>query len=101
MFEAVSIATIAVKRGMEGLEEARQRFKDALGKHGLNVNEEQVTLMLKFNVPTVEAVSRTLERESEHVINDIVTTRSYFTHKSNTKLQAAIISMLSKLKVLD
>ena len=67
MFEAASIATIAIKNNVADLEDARQRFQDVLAATGLKVLQESVSILLRFNISAEEAVKTTLERESETV----------------------------------
>ena len=67
MFEAVSIATIAVKNNIVDLEDARQRYEGLLAAMGVTVQPEHVSVLLKFDCPVGEAVIRTLERESDPV----------------------------------
>ena len=67
MFEAVSIATIAVKNNIVDLDDARQRFERLLAATGLTVQPEQVSILLKVDCPVGEAVIQTLERDSDLV----------------------------------
>lgn len=67
MFEAVTIATIAVKNNIVDLEEATQTLECLLGRMGLTARPEHVSILLKFDCPAGEAVEQTLERELDPV----------------------------------
>ena len=63
MFEAVSVAVIAVKNGSSDLKEARAKLDRILQQQRLHVPREKLAILLKHGADLEESVKITLERE--------------------------------------
>ena len=65
MFEAVTVAVLAVKNGGNDLKEARAKLGRILQQHHLHVPREQLAILLKHGANLEESVNITLEREQK------------------------------------
>ena len=65
MFEAVTVAVIAVKNGFDDLVEARAKLKEILEKNRLHVPREEFAILLRHGTNIEESVKITLDREDK------------------------------------
>lgn len=63
MFDAVTVAVLAVKNDGNNLKEARAKLGRILQQHHLHVPREQLAILLKHGADLEESVKITLERE--------------------------------------
>ena len=65
MFEAVTVAVLAVKNDGNDLKEARAKLERIIQQHHLHVPREQLAILLKHGRDLEESVKITLEREQK------------------------------------